>query len=570
MDAQAPTALQQMKNLRFDQLEQLLPEDDWLAGESLLAAGALSSLRETERRFWIGRVVDGIHSYETEVHVTPSRIKVAACECERYRAQGCCGHLVATVLSLRARLADQAAVLQANRKVQTTPRAASKQNRLKDLLAQTDTAELHLFLLDYARRQPGFALALRTHLGSDAHTPHYGEQSRELLENTLQAARQPNGRIGLRGAQQVARIVEELLNYSRRQLGRNDWIEAASIAQLLIDRLPPVLRKVERGRETWIQLLGQAIQLIDDVLHQPLAPALRDKLMAWLRDTFNKLTVRNWELDIPLWEIWLRHALPTTEAVAEAGQQLIQYYLNEGKSPAPLFDRWHQQQGAAFRQWLLLESLQSMGWRWPALAWFVQQQHWAEAGQLAAYGGVQALPAPAPEVEDYLLPALQHAGEEKLLQYYLYQGLCQKLDKRYYDLLQAYQLAEPNSLLEALGALPFSGQKVNLTALILADYKRWDELLDLAARQPQSEVLLTYARVLLQVRPQRFCELAEQWLLNYLNGHIGRKSAQRVSEWLQLWQQAGANDLVARMLSYIRVNFPERHTLREELATLMI
>jgi hypothetical protein len=559
-----------MKNLRFDHLEQQLPEDDWLAGEVLYAGGALTSLRETEKRFWVGIVKDGDEAYETEAHITPTRIKTAACECEQYRATGHCGHLVAMALGLRARLADQAANKDAQPPLSPKLRPArTGANRLKISLAEADPEALHRFLLDYARRQPAFGLALRAFLSDNPAQINYHDQSRDLLEAALRDARQSNGRIGLRGAQQVARLLDEMMIYSRRQFELGAWIEAATPAQLIIDRLPPVLRKVDRGNEAWISSLLKAAQIIDDILASSLAPALRDAIMAWLQGQLLKMTLRAWSLDLPLWAAWLRYN-PQNELNEALGRQMIQSYLAEGRSPAPIFDAWRQAKGHAFIIWLVAQGTVAPGWRWPALAWLVAQELWPEAGALAAGEGPHDLPAPDPAIEAYLLPALWHSGKNQLLQFYLYQAICQKLDSRYYQLLRQYNLLDPNPLLAALNALPFSGRKIDLMALTLADAQRWTEVLDLAGRYPQARLLENYAAELFSAAPQRFEEMAEAWLIHYLNNHVGRKSAQLVSQLLSRWQAAGAHALVARMAQYIHNNFPERHSLHEELATLAL
>lgn len=560
-----------MKNLRFDHLEQQFPEDDWLAGESLYANGALTALRETEKRFWVSIVKDEDEAYETEAHITPSRIKTAACECERYRAAGSCGHLVAMALALRAHLADQAANVKDATllPLPTNLRPARSPNRIKTALTEANPEALHRFLLDYARRQPAFGLALRAFLSDNPAQVNYHEQSRDLLEAALRDARQANGRIGLRGAQQVARLLDEMMTYSRQQFALGAWTEAVTPAQLIIDRLPPVLRKVERGRDAWIGNLVKAAKIIGEVLDSSLAPALRDSIMIWLQGQLLKMTLRSWSLDILLWATWLRHN-PEHERNEMLGRQLIQQYLAEGRSPAPLFDAWRQAKGRTFIIWLAQQSAVTPGWRWPALAWLVNQELWDEAGVLAAGSGPADLPDPEPATEAFLLPALWHSGKTELLQFYLYQAICQKLDSRYYQLLRQYDLLEPDRLLAALNTLPFSGKKIELMALNLADAQRWPEVLELAERYTQAGLLETYAAQLFSAAPQRFEEMAESWLRQYLDGHVGRKSAQLTSRLLANWQAAGARALVARMAEHIRNNFPERHSLHEELATLAL
>ena len=91
-------------NFLLKNLELELEERHLLVGEKLLEDGKVTKLSENERHLWIAQV----EGHETEVQISPSRVRACTCECGVFEQEKMCGHLAATLLALRRKLLDAA------------------------------------------------------------------------------------------------------------------------------------------------------------------------------------------------------------------------------------------------------------------------------------------------------------------------------------------------------------------------------------------------------------------------------------------------------------------------------
>lgn len=132
----------------------------WNAAQDLVQAGSVKNLREIEKHFWVALVEDGEFSVETEVIITPHKIKAFTCECWAEGRRRTRRHIAAALLKIRQFLVQKAEARQHT--------AETKQNdpagrlTVQAVLDQADSAGLSDFVRAYARRDRDFALALKT------------------------------------------------------------------------------------------------------------------------------------------------------------------------------------------------------------------------------------------------------------------------------------------------------------------------------------------------------------------------------------------------------------------------
>ena len=92
-----------LKNFEF----QINPAT-WNAAQDLGQAGRVKNLREIEKHFWVALVEDGEFNLETEIIITPHKIKAFTCECWAEGRRLMCPHIAAALLKIRQFLAQKA------------------------------------------------------------------------------------------------------------------------------------------------------------------------------------------------------------------------------------------------------------------------------------------------------------------------------------------------------------------------------------------------------------------------------------------------------------------------------
>jgi hypothetical protein len=130
-----------------------------LAAETLLAEGAVRTLQEVERHFWIAKVTDDEERYEVETIITPGKIKGYTCECWSEPRKTMCKHIAAALLKIRQYL-DKKAEERKEREEKAAEAAAGRLT-VVNILEQVPAVEVVEFVRQYARQDRDFALALK-------------------------------------------------------------------------------------------------------------------------------------------------------------------------------------------------------------------------------------------------------------------------------------------------------------------------------------------------------------------------------------------------------------------------
>ena len=120
-------------------------------------------------------------------------------------------------------------------------------------------------------------------------------------------------------------------------------------------------------------------------------------------------------------------------------------------------------------------------------------------------------------------------------------------------------VADPAS--EAKGA-----SKAYDVARILAEEGLHERLMDYAEQVQSLDLLQEFAPYLIDNHRERLLELYRKLLTDFLRNHLGRKTSQRIREALQRLHEIGAGNMAVLLVEEFRSQYPERHSLMEELA----
>ena len=149
-----------MVKLSLKDFEFHISSTTWSIAQDLVTEGHVHSLQEVERHFWVAKVTDGESTWESEVIITPSKIKAYACECWSEQRKLMCPHIAATLLQVRKFLNQRAE--QKEKEKLATPQMEAVRISVQKVLAEVPVEALQEFVKAYARRDRDFALALKT------------------------------------------------------------------------------------------------------------------------------------------------------------------------------------------------------------------------------------------------------------------------------------------------------------------------------------------------------------------------------------------------------------------------
>lgn len=550
------------------QIENYLDDELLIAGELLLEQQQVGSPTEIERHLWLVRVQDGAE-LEVEVRISPSKVLMAACECETFRRQGACAHYAAALLVLRRHLAQRAE----EKKRQQLPKSSSgRSSSIDQILAHASPEELTTFVRAYARHNRQFAIALKSRFLTVVPDEDHKAKSAELLDSIIAEARKADRSFSVRGLRKVLQVAEDMLEQAQHSLSRQHFADARDVSLGLIEKLTPLLRYAGEQREALYDSIQAAFEVLKELTAAP--PALQDELNAWCMEEAQKLLYRSQGVDVLFFRLLAALSRSPVDA-ALLGDLLVRQtdkYLLEGRDPSPLL-------------LLLIQHWESAGLAENTCAWTekylvspevllfavrhaISQSDWTRAAALAEAGLQRRwLPAIHDELEEALLQCAVHTCNADLQAHWAKVRLLKTLDIRYFKYWREARPSDGDreTLFDELRRLPFSHAKRRLLAGILADVGETARLAAFLAEVRSLDLLSEFGHRLLPEREAELLALYHALLGQYLKGHVGPRPSRRVRELVEVLRSQGGEAIAEKLVETLRAQYPERHTLQEAL-----
>ncbi|MCB0556211.1 MAG: SWIM zinc finger family protein [Phaeodactylibacter sp.] len=559
-------------NFPLHKLESHIDEASLIRGEELLEAGAAGPLSELEKHLWLS-VVEG---QEVEVQITPTRVIGATCDCKRFRQAGMCEHLAAVLMALRRQQQTQQEQRdKAKQQQQSTPRKLTT----GIVLDNVSKEELIDFVRDYARANRNFAIALKARFASSVSEIASKEKYLQLLDSTINAVRKPDRSITLRGSQRLASVLEELQQQSVQAIDEADFTEAANIAQSIIEKATPVLKKT-RGREQEIRkFINKAFENLHRLVSRRPAPSLLSALQDYALTEHSKLVYRSNGIDQAFFKLLLLlcQEPQQEQQLLDALEKQKEKYKEENRPQAPLL---LLQLNALEKAGRTAEARHLMEYNLSQpdiLQYAINQAHdkglIPRVKALAITGLKLGMP---PEVkgslEEMLLQLAEAEQDWEEANRYAVSRFLDTLQYHYFE--QARHTAstgwteQVGHILQQLLEQPYSTLRRNTIGRIYAEEGRLEALMDYVEQAGSLDLLLLVGKYLVEPYQDRLFYLYRRLLADHLKNHLGRKTSQRIREVLAHLYEIGAGALAEELVEEFRSKYPDRHSLMEELALL--
>lgn len=559
-------------NFPLKNIERHLDETSLLRGEELLADQRVQSLTEIERHLWIAKVRDE-RLYEVEAKISPSRVLAATCECERYGDIGICEHLAALFLLLRRRQTAKKEERKAKRQARKSPRKLTTGAVLDSISHE----ELAAFVRQYAKTNRNFALALKARFAPQVSLEETREKYVQLLESAISMARKANRGISVRGSRKIYKLLVEIQSQIDDAIARRYYADAFHIIQSVIEKITPLLKKLERNQEEIQTQVEQAFRALEEIVRAQPAPALKAEIWEYCLAETSKLRFRSNGLDRRFFRTMLHLAdeRHKKEQLVEALSVSLYKYESEGRNPAPvlllqleileLMDQPEEMQ-RLFDRYLAEPDILRY-----AVRQAMRKSNLARAKMLAQSGLQRQLPAGVrAEMETILLEIAEKERDASAIIDLSFRRLLRSKDIRYARKIREWTdvqwPAYRRKAIDALQDEPFSVERQQLIAQILTEDKQWESLLRHLETARSLELLQQFDEPLLPRYRQAVYDLYRKMLAEYIRHHLGRKPSARIRHTLHHLTEIKADDLVEELVALFRNEYPERHTLMEELS----
>lgn len=550
-----------LKNFEF----QINPAT-WNTAQDLVQAGNVRNIREIEKHFWVSLVEDGELAFETEVMITPHKIKAFTCECWAEGRRLMCPHIAASLLKIRQFLDQKAEARQHD--VEQKRSEATGRLTVQAVLEQADSSELANFVRAYARRDRDFALALKTWFAGqiggadnpfvlllDTALPRHGgaqplrEPELRRLRKTLDdlgaqvetAAELGNARtifqIATAVLPKIAALFPKATDVRREQLAEYGKKFLRHLTELPDTQLSPELQEERRTVLFDFAASGQWPVDFERDLIQFLARAAANNDLL-----FKKINALFDRTPYPAPPIVLHLFLSAlaSRKMPEAVPRVLDHYT---EYPA--------------RIKTAVSALSTLQY-WQAVLWagghFLDKEGF-NAGQRR-------------DLEDLMLSAAEKTGDRPRLRQLLRRRYIQTGIPEFLHRLKALAGPDwPTEQRQITDALQESGQTALLAALWAAE-SDLDALCALLEQQHSLALLQQYEHLLLPDRKNFVQRRYVTLLSEYLSEHFGRQASGYVREQLNGLLHKGQGELVMEIFGALTAQFADRHTLPEELAEM--
>jgi len=559
-------------NFPLNNLEQHVEESALLAGERLFEEQKVQQLRELEKHLWVA-VVD--EQYEVELQITPSKVQNVSCECSNFLDTGDCQHIVAGLFALRQKLQQQQAKKKKLRKKKKS-KNAPKRLTPSVILDNVTLDELTDFVRKYASRDRNFALALKARFAGVVEFYDTKEKYQQVLDSSIEAARKTDRMISYRGARKLEKVLNELLQQAEAALVQKHLTTTLYIAESIIEKLTPILRKIEREKDLILERLEDAFQLFHTVLESEPAPALQNEIWAYCQSEATKLTYRLNGLTLHFFRILKR--MTTTPNKVDELIELLNTLLDSSHTDAQTYvqlllaklslletNERHEEVKSLVEQNLGQPEVLHF-----ALRQLLQREAWEAARRLAEEGlrsseDTQLIG----KLEDTLLQIAKEQKNDEAQARYARRRLLATFDMTYFHTFKSatngvWQESR-HTLIHDLQQGAHSLEKRNLIAAIYATEGMEKELFDFIKRAKSMDLLQEHLDLFSKKNRKAALQLYEQLLYTYLENHVGRKSSQRVRDKIGFLYKIGEERQAEALVEKIRTDYPERNSLLDEL-----
>ena len=564
-------------NFPIDKLELHIEDTLLIEAEGLLADDALQNTREVEKNLFLVRFTEGASLIETEVQLVGTKVKVASCECENFANNGVCKHIAASLMQLNDNRKEKEAARKAE-KIRVATFDSPTRLTVPNILKNIEPAQLIEFIADYARTDKQFALALKTRFVGDlAATGDIAEHYKTLIEKTLKDAKNAKGKFTPKGWLQVFTLLDELKQKAEGRFRVGELAVSFALIQIVLPMIHRFMRVSDAPKIKLEKRQVQLVEILRGFNGLPISPELATGMWdflshEWTQNTRHPFSER-------LFDCLFKQA--DTPIKTDRLIELIDHQLQVNRSFLEAKDRLLTQKIQVLQKTgrveeasrLILSVSEHPDVLFFAIENAIVNRDFTLAKSLAQNGLTifNNAPLTLDQLETYLLDVAEAESNRVDILDYAEKRFFKTLDLSYFDKMKVVGLSanKLKNIIETLENQPLRLERRDALAAIYVSEKQFDKLTELTLKVQSLELLRRFGVDLWQQNTEGAIELHKKVIYEYLMSHLGRPPAQRIRQILETHIQNDGFELAAKLKQDLIRDFPERHSLKEELSEMM-
>lgn len=569
-------------NFEIKNIETFFPEKVVEQAEALIQEGLVQGIVYLEKKIWtmkVGETYEELkegNAFEVELQLTGKKVKRGTCDCDFYQQNlssksNHCKHIIAGLFALRKHLLEKE--LERQKTTRVTP---FKHKRLTTIsvLNSVDPEALKNFVRAYARNDKKFALSLKARFAHAVEVENDKEKYMQLLQATFSSVTTTKDKIKYNSLQQIQLVITDILDHVDDAIALEHYAEASDILQAIIIKLSPNIKRAENHEDRILELLGSAFAFFKNLIKKDLPPELKREIWQFCFEQFDGREHKKYGTNSHFLAFLLD--LTTEKKYAnilleKINSELTNTFDQKKKGVLLLFkmklvEEFEKTSLSAF----IKENLEESEVLLAAIRNSVQQKKYADARQLALKGlEMQKSVQVRNELDDILLNIALKTQQIQDITIYARKRFLVTYEFHFYQILKNTVSKgwkkEVKNLLNLIEVQPFSPQKRNTFAVVFGEEKMYKELIDFIKKNRSLDLLEKYDVQLIEDFKQEIFELYEDLLDGYLRNHLGRQTSTKIRDIFYHLKKIGAKKLVYKLAKQYREEYPERHTLMEEL-----
>jgi hypothetical protein len=567
-------------NFPIDKLELHIDDTLLMVAENLLAENALKSLKEVEKNLFLMHFTEGSLSdkkIETEVQLVASKVKMASCECEAFMQNGVCAHIAASLVQLNEnRKAKEAAKKEIKAQIldTNTPTRLTIPNILKTI----DDKQLIEFIADYARSDKQFALALKTRFAGDlAATGDIAEHYKALIDSTLKNAKNQKGKFTPKGWLQVFTLLDELRQKAEARFRNGELPVSFALISIVLPLIHKFMRPSDAPKIKLEKRQVQLVEILRGFSELPISPELDTEMWEFMSHEWTQCVRHPFSERLFDWLFKQAKSVEKTEKLLA----LIDHQLYINRSFLEAKDRLLTQKIQILQKSGRIEEASQLilsASEQPDVLYFAIENAFANRdfvlakslcrNGLTIFGGSNTA---VEHLESLLLDIAEAEYNRVDILDYAEKRFYKTLDLKYFEKMKTVGLSahKLKTIIENLENQPLRLERRDALAAIYASENQFDKLKALIIQVQSLDLLRRFGVDLWRHDTEGAIELHKKIIYEYLMSHLGRPPAQRIRQVLETHIQRGGFELAVKLRQDFNRDFPERHSLKEELAEMM-
>lgn len=553
-------------------------EDDLLERAELLEAGsAIKSVSEVDKNIWVAKILDNDEWVEAEVQLSGSKVRTFTCECSVYKKYTICQHIAATLIYLRRQKIIEKEAQEAKSSIKKTLLEAPVKLTIPNILKRVDTAQLLEFVADYARQDKQFALALKTRFTGDLAQGNLSEYYKTLMDNALRGVKNAKGKLTPKGWLQFFTMLDEIKQKSESLFKTGELQSSFDLIQLALPLVHRYLRSYDSPHHKLSKRQILFLEILRGYSQVLMSPELTERIWDFMLNEYT-LNVKHLFSEI-IFDWIMKHAdadsrvdrvlqaienqIIINKGLFDTQDRLLTHKIQLLQKNGRIEEAGKMILGASQNPDVLLFAVQNS----------MDNRDWSLAKNLATNGLkiFSTIPAVTDVLEDTLLRLAEKEGDTEGVLLFAEKRFRSTLKLEYFHLLKKNNISASKlkSIIQFLEQPPYKIERRDAVAAIYFYEKKWDDLVITIQKHQSLELLRRYGYDIWKNNATVGFDLHKKIIYEYLSTHLGRPPAQRIRTILENHIEKGGQLLTNELMGSIKIDFPERHSLKEEFTDML-